>query len=130
MGALPNLLPGYCTLDDDERMGTFTEVWGKELPRDPGIPLTEMWDAILDGSIKAMWIVGENPFLSDPDGSHVEKALEALDLLIVQEIFHTGTTDFASIILPATTFAEKEGTFTNTERRVQRVRRVLDPVGQ
>ncbi len=130
MGALPNLLPGYCTLDDDERMGTFTEVWGKELPRDPGIPLTEMWDAILDGSIKAMWIVGENPFLSDPDGSHVEKALEALDLLIVQEIFHTGTTDFASIILPATTFAEKEGTFTNTERRIQRVRRVLDPVGQ
>jgi predicted molibdopterin-dependent oxidoreductase YjgC len=89
-----------------------------------------MWDAVLDGRIKAMWIVGENPFLSDPDGSHVEEALRALDLLIVQEIFPTGTTDVATIVLPAATFAEKEGTFTNTERRIQRVRKALEPLGQ
>ncbi len=130
MGALPNLLPGYCTLDDEERMGAFARAWGVEPPREPGLPLTEMWDAVLEGRIKAMWIVGENPFLSDPDASHVEEALRALDLLVVQEIFPTGTTDLATLVLPAATFAEKDGTFTNTERRVQRVRRALDPVGK
>jgi formate dehydrogenase alpha subunit len=130
MGALPNLLPGYCTLGDDGRLAKFTEVWGSDPPREPGLPLTEMWDAILDGSISAMWIVGENPFLSDPDATHVEEALRALDLLVVEEVFPTGTTDLATVVLPATTFAEKDGTFTNTERRVQRVRKALDPVGK
>jgi len=130
MGALPNLLPGYCTLDDEERLERFAEVWEAGPSREPGIPLTEMWDAILDGRIKAMWIVGENPFLSDPDASHVEEALKALDLLIVQELFPTGTTDLATIILPAASFAEKDGTFTNTERRIQRVRKALEPVAQ
>jgi len=130
MGALPNLLPGYCSLTDDGGVARFEEAWGVPLPREPGIPLTEMWDAVLDGRIRAMWIVGENPFLSDPDASHVEEALRALDLLIVQEVFPTGTTDLATIVLPATTFAEKEGTFTNTERRVQRVRKAMEPVGK
>jgi formate dehydrogenase alpha subunit len=130
MGALPNLLPGYSPVDLKEERERFTQVWGTEVPAEPGTPLTEMWDAVLAGRIKAMWIVGENPFLSDPDGSHVEEALRALDLLVVQEIFSTGTTDIASIILPAATFAEKEGTFTNTERRVQRVRKALEPIGQ
>ena len=130
MGALPNLLPGYCTLDDDEGVQRFATAWGVEPPREPGIPLTEMWDAVLEGRISAMWIVGENPFLSDPDSSHVEEALKAIDLLIVQEIFPTDTSAMATIVLPAATFAEKEGTFTNTERRIQRVRKVLDPVAQ
>ena len=130
MGALPNLLPGYSRVDVQEARDRFTRVWGTEPPGEPGIPLTEMWDAILDGRIKAMWIVGENPFLSDPDASHVEDALKDLDLLIVQELFSTGTSDLATIILPAASFAEKEGTFTNTERRVQRVRKALEPIGQ
>ena len=130
MGALPNLLPGYSNVDVQEERDRFRRVWGTEPPAEPGIPLTEMWDAVLDGRIKAMWIVGENPFLSDPDGSHVEEALKALDLLIVQELFPTGTSNQATIILPAASFAEKDGTFTNTERRVQRVRKALEPIGQ
>jgi formate dehydrogenase alpha subunit len=130
MGALPNLLPGYSNVDTQEARERFTRVWGTEPPSDPGIPLTEMWDAVLDGRIKAMWIVGENPFLSDPDATRVEEALRALDLLIVQELFPTDTSALASIILPAASFAEKDGTFTNTERRVQLVRKAIDPVGQ
>jgi predicted molibdopterin-dependent oxidoreductase YjgC len=123
-------LPGYCPLDDEEGLKRFADAWDAGPSMEPGIPLTEMWDAVLDGRIKAMWIVGENPFLSDPDASHVEEALRALDLLIVQDLFPTGTSDHATIILPAASFAEKDGTFTNTERRVQRVRKALVPVGQ
>jgi len=130
MGALPNLLPGYSNVEIPEARARFERVWGTAPPGQPGIPLTEMWDAVLEGRIKAMWIVGENPFLSDPDSSRVEEALKALDLLIVQEIFPTDTSNLAHIILPAATFAEKDGTFTNTERRVQRVRKALDPVGK
>jgi formate dehydrogenase alpha subunit len=130
MGALPNLLPGYSRVEVPEARARFERVWGSEPPEVPGIPLTEMWDAVLDGRIKAMWIVGENPFLSDPDATHVEEALKALDLLIVQEIFPTDTSNLAHIVLPAASFAEKEGTFTNTERRVQRVRKALEPVGK
>ena len=130
MGALPNLLPGYSKVEIPEARARFTRVWGVEPPAEPGIPLTEMWDAVLEGRIKAMWIVGENPYLSDPDASRVEEALKALDLLIVEEIFPTDTSALASIILPAAAFAEKDGTFTNTERRVQRVRKALEPVGK
>jgi formate dehydrogenase alpha subunit len=130
MGALPNLLPGYGDVGDPEVRERFAAAWGVSPPPLPGIPLTEVWDAVLDGTIKAMWIVGENPFLSDPDASHVEEALRALDLLIVQEIFPTDTSGLAHVVLPAATFAEKEGTFTNTERRVQRVRKALEPVGK
>jgi formate dehydrogenase alpha subunit len=130
MGALPNLLPGYSRVDIPEARARFTREWGVEPPAEPGVPLTEMWDAILEGRIRAMWIVGENPFLSDPDSSRVEQALRALDLLVVQEIFPTDTSGLAHVILPAATFAEKDGTFTNTERRVQRVRKALEPVGK
>jgi formate dehydrogenase alpha subunit len=130
VGALPNLLPGYQEVVDPEARARIAEVWGVEPPGEPGLALTELWDAVLDGKIKAMWIVGENPFLSDPDASKVEKALKALDLLIVQEVFSTDTSNLAHILLPSTTFAEKDGTFTNTERRVQLVRKALDPIGK
>ncbi len=129
MGALPNVLPGYQYISDQETAGKFEKVWGKKLPPKPGLALTDMWPAILKGKIKGMYIMGENPVISDPDSKHVEASLKKLDFLVVQDIFMTETAKLANVILPAASFAEKDGTFTNTERRVQRVRKGLDPLG-
>ncbi len=128
VGCLPDLLPGYQPIADPEARARVGEVWGEKPPIKPGLGLTDMWDAILEGHIRAMWVVGENPLLSEPDSKKAEKALRALDLLIVQDPFPTGTADLAHVVLPATTFAEKDGTFTNTERRIQLVRKALEPV--
>lgn len=129
MGALPNVLPGYQSLKDKTVHDKFARVWEEGFASDEGKSLGEMMDGAIDGSIKAMFIMAENPMLSDPGIEHVREALESLELLIVQDIFMTETAKLAHVILPGTSFMEKDGTFTNTERRVQRVRKALKPVG-
>jgi len=129
MGALPNLLPGYKRVDDEASRRAFEEAWGVKLPEKPGLTLTEIFSGCLRGEIKALWIVGENPVVSDPDSEHVEEALKKVEFLIVQDLFLSETARFAHVVLPAASFAEKDGTFTNTERRVQRVRKALEPIG-
>ncbi len=130
MGALPDFLPGYQRVQQAELRNKFEDAWGKKLPDEPGLTVVEMFDAIHRGKIKAMYIIGENPYLSDPDSNHVIEALKKLDFLVVQDIFLSETASLAHVVLPAASSLEKEGTFTNTERRVQRVRKVLDPVGE
>lgn len=121
MGALPNYLSGYQQVIDPQVRAPFEQAWGVKLPSEIGISATEMMHAASHGTIKALYVMGENPVLSDPDQAHVIKGLQALDLLIVQDIFMTETAEFADVVLPAAAFAEKQGHFTNTERRVQRL---------
>jgi formate dehydrogenase alpha subunit len=132
MGALPNVLPGYQRVDDEAVLNKFQRAWntGMRLSSKVGLTITEMFPAILDGRLRAMYIMGENPVLSDANASHVVEALEALDFLVVQDIFMSETAQLADVVLPAASFAEKDGTFTNTERRVQRVRKAVDPPGE
>lgn len=130
MGGLPDLLPGYKKVEDAVSRGKYEQAWGVSLNPDPGLTVTEMIDACLCRDMKAMYIMGENPAISDPDVNHVVEALKKLDFLVVQDIFLTETAACADVVLPGATFAEKHGTFTNTERRVQRVHRALDPPGQ
>ena len=96
----------------------------------PGLSITEMFDAAEDGSIKALYLVGENPMLSEPDAGHVRQALKKLEFFVAQDIFMTESAALANVVLPAVTFAEKDGTFTNTERGVQLIRKAVAPVGQ
>lgn len=126
MGALPDLLPGY--QDIGEAAGKFSEKWGSPIPP-AGMTLPEMFDAARDGKIKCMYIMGENPLLSEPDIEKTREALEGLEFLVVQDIFLTKTAELADVVLPAASFAEKDGTFTNTERRVQLLRKALDAPG-
>ncbi len=130
MGALPNVYPGYQRVDNPDVRRKFEEAWGCSLSPTPGLTLTEMFGAAHEGRVKALYIIGENPLLSEPDGRHVREALEAVEFLVVQDIFLTETAELADVVLPAASFAEKDGTFTNTERRVQRVRKAVEPVGQ
>lgn len=130
MGALPNVFPGYQPVADDQTRLKFERAWGTELPSKPGLVVTEIMPAVLAGNIKAMYIIGENPVLSDADISHIEAAMKKLEFLVVQDIFLTETAKYADVVLPAVSFMEKDGTFVNTERRVQRVRKVLEPVGE
>lgn len=125
MGALPDYYSGYQAISDTKVRGKFEKAWKRKLPEKPGLTLTEMLN-----SVKAMFIIGENPVLSDPDISHVREALRSLDFLVVSEIFPTETTEYADVILPACSFAEKTGTFTNTERRVQLLRKAIEPIGE
>src|SRR5207249_9280981 len=104
--------------------------WGVPLDPNPGLTVVEIMGAALDGKIRAMFMMGENPFLSDPNINKVKKALSALDFLVVQDIFLTETAEFADVVLPATSFMEKDGSYTNTDRRVQRARKAIDPPGQ
>jgi formate dehydrogenase alpha subunit len=129
MGALPNVYSGYQSVTDKAARAKFEKAWGVKLPDKVGLTVTEMTDAALKGSLKAMYIVGENPMLSDPDINHVKKALSSLDFLVVQDIFLSETAQFAHVVLPGCSFAEKEGTFTATDRRVQRVRKAIEPIG-
>lgn len=129
VGALPNVLPGYQSLKNEVVNKKFSEVWGEGFASETGMTLGEMMDGAMNGSIKALYIVGENPMLSDPNIKHVEEALESLQLLIVQDIFMTDTAKLANVVLPGASFIEKDGTFTNTERRIQRIRKAIDPVG-
>ena len=130
MAALPNVLPGYQKLSDPEVRAKFEEAWGRPVPEKPGLTVVEMFQAALEGKVKAMLIMGENPMVSDPDIAHVAEALERLEFLAVLDIFPNETTRYADVILPAASFAEKDGTFTSTERRVQRIRAALAPPGE
>ncbi|MFP4049422.1 MAG: molybdopterin oxidoreductase family protein, partial [Desulfovermiculus sp.] len=130
MGALPNVYPGYQHVADAAMREKMQARWGvSSLPDTPGLMVTEMFPRALSKEIRAMYIVGENPVLSDADSTHIRQALDSLDFLVVQDIFLTETAQYADVVLPACTFAEKEGTFTNTERRVQRIRKALEPLG-
>lgn len=128
VGCLPNVLTGYQKYTEDEIRQKFEQAWTCELACEAGLTLTEMFDAAARDEIKAMYILGENPALSDPDISHIKEALKSLDFLVVQDIFLTETAEFADVVLPSVSFAEKDGTYTNTERRVQRVRKVIEPL--
>ncbi|MCJ7642224.1 MAG: molybdopterin-dependent oxidoreductase, partial [Desulfobacterales bacterium] len=129
MGGLPNVYTGYQRVDDEAVRQKFEKAWGVFLPPRPGLTLMEMMKGIGDGKIKALFILGENPLLSDPNASKVKEELKHLDLLAVQDIFLTETAELAHVVLPGVSFAEKDGTLTNTERRVQRVRKAIDPIG-
>jgi len=129
MGALPNVYPGYQAVTAAAVKEKFESAWGSMLAPIPGLTITEMLDAAYQGEVKALYLVGENPMLSDPDASHVREALEKLEFLLVQDVFLSETAQLADVILPGVTFAEKDGTFTNTERRIQRVRKVIESTG-
>lgn len=131
MGALPNVLTGYQNVSDNQVRAKFAKAWGvSDLPASPGLTVGEMFEAAGAGSIKGMYIMGENPLLSDANANQVKADLQKLEFLVVQDIFLTETAKLADVVLPAASFAEKDGTFTNTERRVQRVRQAIAPVGQ
>ncbi|MHC1631630.1 MAG: formate dehydrogenase subunit alpha [Methanotrichaceae archaeon] len=129
MGALPNVFPGYQVVTNEDLRKKFEDDWGKELPCEPGFTVVEILNAAHEGKIDAMYIMGENPVISDPDSTHVVEALKMLDFLVVQDIFLSETARLADVVLPAASTLEKDGTFTNTERRIQRVRKAIDPVG-
>jgi formate dehydrogenase major subunit/formate dehydrogenase alpha subunit len=132
MGALPNVLTGYQPVADAAVRAKFAAAWGvPALPDKPGLTATAAMNAAAEGGpTKAFFNLGENPMLSDPDQGHVRRALDKLDFLVVQDIFPTETTALADVVLPAACYAEKDGTFTSTERRVQRVRQAIDPPGE
>ena len=130
MGALPNVYSGYQPVTDQQVVERFEKAWAVKLPSKFGLTVVEMIEAAYTGSLKAMYIMGENPMLSDPDINHVKASLEALDFLVVQDIFLSETARLAAVVLPASSFAEKEGTFTATDRRVLRVRKAIDPIGE
>jgi len=130
MGALPEFYTGYLKVADSPSREKFEKAWGVSLPPKPGLTVVEMMNEAGKGNLKALYIMGENPLVSDPNLHHVEEALKNLELLVVQDIFLTETARLAHVVLPAVSFAEKDGTFTNTERRVQRVRKALDPPGE
>ncbi|MFQ6059588.1 MAG: formate dehydrogenase subunit alpha [Anaerolineae bacterium] len=141
MGALPNVFPGYQAVTEAVTRAKFEEVWSiasgggqrsavSGLPAKPGLTVVEMINAAETGQVRAMLIMGENPAMSDPDALHVREALQKLDFLVSMEIFLSETAQLADVVLPAASFAEKDGTFTNTERRVQRVRKAIEPPGE
>ncbi|MDY6819928.1 MAG: molybdopterin-dependent oxidoreductase, partial [Halobacteriales archaeon] len=123
VGAMPNVLPGYQLVDDDEARKSVEEVWGFEVPDEPGLTNVEISHQA-GKSIHGLYIMGENPVMSEPDGNRVEERLQELEFIAVQDIFMTETAKYADVILPATTWAERGGTVTNTDRRVQRMRPV------
>jgi formate dehydrogenase alpha subunit len=130
MGALPNVFTGYQPVTDQDVRRKFEDAWDANISDKPGLTMTDMLPAAHDGKLKALYIIGENPLLSEADIEHAREALRRLDFMVVQDIFPSETAWLADVILPAASFAEKEGTFTNTERRVQRVRRAVNPPGE
>jgi formate dehydrogenase major subunit len=130
-GGLPDVYSGYQKVIDPAARQKMEQAWGvDELPDQPGLKVTQMIPAAHDGKLKALYIMGENPLVSDPDLNHCEKSIDNLDFLVVQDIFLTETAEIADVVLPAACYAEKDGTFANTERRVQRVRKAVEPPGQ
>jgi formate dehydrogenase alpha subunit len=129
MGGLPNVYTAYQRVDDEKVREKFEKAWGSPLSGRPGLTLMEMMKDIGEGKIKALFVMGENPLLSDPNASKVKEELANLDLLVAQDIFLTDTAELAHVVLPGVSFVEKDGTFTNTERRVQRVRQAIAPLG-
>jgi formate dehydrogenase alpha subunit len=130
MGALPTVYSGYQAVANPDIKQKFEKAWDCSLSATPGLTLTEIFEAAYRGQIKAIYLVGENPILSDPDSKHIQESLARLEFLVVQDIFLSETARMADVVLPAATFAEKDGTFTNTERRIQRVRKAIEPIGE
>lgn len=128
MGSFPHELPGYQHIGDDKVRSQYERVWGVKLDDEPGLRIPNMFDAAIAGSFKALYVQGEDIAQSDPNTRHVESALRSLECLIVQDIFLNETAKFAHVLLPGSTFLEKNGTFTNAERRINRVRKVMAPV--
>jgi formate dehydrogenase alpha subunit len=129
MGALPDTFTAYRSVADDEVARMFEERWDVSMKRERGLKMPEMFDAAIEGRVKAMWICGYDIVQSDPDVEHVMEALSSLEFLVVQEIFENETSKFANVVLPAASFLEKTGTFTNAERRIQLVRAAAEPPG-
>ena len=131
VGALSNVFSGYQKVTDDTVRIKFERAWKVEnLPSEPGLTVTEIINQAHEGKLKGLYIMGENPVISDPDSNHVREALEKLEFLAINEIFLSDTAQYADVVLPAASFAEKDGTFTNTERRVERIRKAIEPPGQ
>ncbi|QJD71960.1 formate dehydrogenase subunit alpha [Marinobacterium sp. LSUCC0821] len=128
MGSFPHELPGYQHVSDDAVRSRFEAVWGVQLDNEPGLRIPNMFNAALDGVFKGMYVQGEDIAQSDPNTAHVEAALRSLECLVVQDIFLNETAKFAHVFLPGSSFLEKDGTFTNAERRINRVRRVMKPL--
>ena len=129
MGALPNVYPGYLNVTSAAARVKFEEAWERPLSEKLGLTIPDMFEAAAKKELKAMYIMGEDPVLTDADANHVRHALESLDFLVVQDIFLSETAKLADVILPGASFAEKAGTFTNTERRVQMVNKAIEPIG-
>jgi formate dehydrogenase major subunit/formate dehydrogenase alpha subunit len=130
-GANPSYFPGYQPADDAEIRQKFSEAWGVEVPETPGYRLDQMMSGLHDGRIKALYLIGENPAQTEPNAHHVEEGLEHLDFLVTQDLFLNDMTErLADVVFPASSFAEKDGTFTNTERRVNRVRKAVPCPGE
>ncbi len=130
MGGLPNVYPGYQVVTSEDVQKKFENAWNCAGPANVGLTVTEMVHEAGEGKIRALYIMGENPMVSDPDINHVGHCLEQTEFLVVQDIFLTETAQLAHVVLPTVSFAEKDGTYTNTERRVQRVRQAIPPVGE
>lgn len=130
MGCMPYDFPGYQKVNNPEVIAKFEKAWHVPLNRNTGLTSTKVLPAATAGNVKGLYIFGEDPIVTDPDTGHVRQALESLDFLVVQELFMTETAAYADVVLPGISYAEKDGTFTNTERRVQRVRKAVEPRGQ
>jgi predicted molibdopterin-dependent oxidoreductase YjgC len=130
MGGLPNVYPGYQAVPLEASRQKFENSWGVDLSPSVGMTVTEMIPSIPEGKIQALYILGEDPVMSDPDSKHIRHCLEECNFIVLQEIFPSETSVFADVLLPGVTFAEKTGTFTNTERRVQMVRKAIEPLGE
>jgi formate dehydrogenase alpha subunit len=130
MGAQPDVFPGYQKVEVEENRRKFERAWGVPLPGKPGLVIPDMIEAAAAGDVKAMYVVGEDPVVSEAHAGFVREALSRLEFLVVQDIFLSETAKLAEVVLPASCFAEKDGTFTNTERRVQRVRKAVEPPGE
>jgi formate dehydrogenase alpha subunit len=129
MGSLSEFLPGYQKVEDEKARRKFEEIWERGIPEKPGFTYVEMFDKILEGRINALYIFGEDPFINLPNLERLKNGLHQLEFLVVQDLFMTHIGSYAQVILPGVSFAEKDGTFTNMERRIQRVRKAISPVG-
>lgn len=129
MGGLPNVFPGYQPVNDDKIRQKFAAAWGAQLPERAGYTVTEMVQMMIEGDLKALYVIGENPKLSDADRNHLNRAMAQLDFLVVQGLFLSETAQVADVVLAAASVAEKEGTFTNTERRCIRFQKAIEPIG-
>jgi formate dehydrogenase alpha subunit len=130
MGGLPNVYPAYQAVTSEQAAKKFESAWGTPMDTKVGLTSTEMIPGILEDKIRALYILGEDPVMSDPDASHVRKCLEQIDFLVLQELFPSETSKYADVLLPGVSFAEKEGTFTNTERRIQKLNKIIEPIGE
>ena len=130
MGAMPGDMPGYQKITNEEVMKKFEKSWGVKLSRKQGLHATDVFQAAIDKKVRGLFIFGEDPVVTDANQHHIVKALESLDFLVIDDLFFTESCQYADVVLPGTSYAEKEGTFSNTERRVQRVRKAVTLEGE